>query len=83
MIQLTDNESQGVGAAVAEGAEGVGSGIGTAAEGVGGGIGSIMGGAAMPAAISSGCLCMVLIAGGLFMMSDAGKNVMSKIPGPK
>ena len=42
-----------------------------------------MGGAAMPAAISSGCLCMILIAGGLFMMSDAGKNAMSKIPGPK
>ena len=76
-------ESQGVGGAVAEGAEGVGSGIGGAAEGIGSGIGSIMGGAAMPAAISSGCLCMVLIAGGLFMMSDAGKNVMSKIPGPK
>ena len=78
-----ESESQGVGGAVAEGAEGVGSGIGTAAEGVGSGIGNIMGGAAMPAAISSGCLCMVLIAGGLFMMSDAGKNAMSKIPGPK
>jgi hypothetical protein len=78
-----ESESQGIGGAVAEGAEGVGSGIGTAAEGVGSGIGNIMGGAAMPAAISSGCLCMVLIAGGLFMMSDAGKNAMSKIPGPK
>lgn len=76
-------ESQGVGGAVAEGAEGIGSGVGSAAEGIGSGIGSIMGGAAMPAAISSGCLCMVLIAGGLFMMSDAGKNAMSKIPGPK
>jgi len=76
-------ESQGVGGAVAEGAEGIGSGIGGAAEGIGSGVGSIMGGAAMPAAISSGCLCMVLIAGGLFMMSDAGKNAMSKIPGPK
>ena len=76
-------ESQGVGGAVGEAAEGVGSGIGGAAEGIGSGVGSIMGGAAMPAAISSGCLCMVLIAGGLFMMSDAGKNAMSKIPGPK
>lgn len=76
-------ESQGVGGAVAEGAEGIGSGVGTAAEGIGSGVGNIMGGAAMPAAISSGCLCMVLIAGGLFMMSDAGKNAMSKIPGPK
>lgn len=73
-------ESQGVGGAVAEGAEGIGSGVGTAAEGIGSGIGNIMGGAAMPAAISSGCLCMVLIAGGLFMMSDAGKNAISKIP---
>jgi len=73
-------ESQGVGGAVAEGAEGIGSGIGGAAEGIGSGVGSIMGGAAMPAAISSGCLCMVLIAGGLFMMSDAGKNAISKIP---
>ena len=79
----TDSESQGIGGAVAEGAEGIGSGVGTAAEGLGSGIGSIMGGAAMPAAISSGCLCMVLIAGGLFMMSDAGKNAISKIPGPK
>ena len=78
-----ETESQGVGGAVGEAAEGVGSGIGGAAEGIGSGIGSIMGGAAMPAAISSGCLCMVLIAGGLFMMSDAGKNAMSKIPGPK
>jgi len=78
-----ETESQGVGGAVGEAAEGVGSGVGTAAEGIGSGVGSIMGGAAMPAAISSGCLCMVLIAGGLFMMSDAGKNAMSKIPGPK
>ncbi len=78
-----ETESQGVGGAVGEAAEGVGSGIGGAAEGIGSGIGSIMGGAAMPAAISSGCLCMVLIAGGLFMMSDAGKNAISKIPGPK
>jgi len=78
-----ETESQGVGGAVGEAAEGVGSGIGGAAEGIGSGVGSIMGGAAMPAAISSGCLCMVLIAGGLFMMSDAGKNAMSKIPGPK
>ncbi len=78
-----ETESQGIGGAVAEGAEGIGSGVGTAAEGIGSGIGNIMGGAAMPAAISSGCLCMVLIAGGLFMMSDAGKNAMSKIPGPK
>lgn len=78
-----ESESQGVGGAVAEGAEGIGSGVGTAAEGIGSGVGNIMGGAAMPAAISSGCLCMVLIAGGLFMMSDAGKNAMSKIPGPK
>lgn len=73
-------ESQGVGGAVAEGAEGIGSGVGTAAEGIGSGVGNIMGGAAMPAAISSGCLCMILIAGGLFMMSDAGKNAISKIP---
>lgn len=78
-----ESESQGIGGAVGEAAEGVGSGVGTAAEGIGSGIGNIMGGAAMPAAISSGCLCMVLIAGGLFMMSDAGKNAMSKIPGPK
>lgn len=78
-----ETESQGVGGAVGEAAEGVGSGVGTAAEGVGSGIGSALGGAAMPAAISSGCLCMVLIAGGLFMMSDSGKNAMSKIPGPK
>ena len=78
-----ETESQGVGGAVGEAAEGVGSGVGTAAEGIGSGVGNIMGGAAMPAAISSGCLCMVLIAGGLFMMSDAGKNAMSKIPGPK
>ena len=78
-----ETESQGIGGAVGEAAEGVGSGVGTAAEGIGSGVGSIMGGAAMPAAISSGCLCMVLIAGGLFMMSDAGKNAMSKIPGPK
>ena len=78
-----ETESQGVGGAVGEAAEGVGSGIGGAAEGIGSGVGSIMGGAAMPAAISSGCLCMVLIAGGLFMMSDAGKNAISKIPGPK
>ena len=78
-----ETESQGVGGAVGEAAEGVGSGIGGAAEGIGSGIGSIMGGAGMPAAISSGCLCMVLIAGGLFMMSDAGKNAISKIPGPK
>ena len=78
-----ESESQGIGWAVGEAAEGVGSGVGTAAEGIGSGIGNIMGGAAMPAAISSGCLCMVLIAGGLFMMSDAGKNAMSKIPGPK
>lgn len=78
-----ETESQGIGGAVAEGAEGIGSGVGTAAEGIGSGVGNIMGGAAMPAAISSGCLCMVLIAGGLFMMSDAGKNAMSKIPGPK
>jgi len=87
-------ESQGIGGAVAEGAEGIGTGVGTAAEGVGGGIGgaaeglgsgigSALGGAAMPAAISSGCLCMILIAGGLFMMSDAGKNAISKIPAPK
>jgi hypothetical protein len=76
-------ESQGVGGAVGEAAEGVGSGVGTAAEGIGSGVGNILGGAAMPAAISSGCLCMILIAGGLFMMSDAGKNAMSKIPGPK
>jgi len=78
-----ETESQGIGGAVGEAAEGVGSGVGTAAEGIGSGVGNIMGGAAMPAAISSGCLCMVLIAGGLFMMSDAGKNAMSKIPGPK
>ena len=78
-----ESESQGIGGAVGEAAEGVGSGVGTAAEGIGSGIGNIMGGAAMPAAISSGCLCMVLIAGGLFMMSDAGKNAMNKIPGPK
>lgn len=78
-----ESENQGIGGAVGEAAEGVGSGVGTAAEGVGSGIGSALGGAAMPAAISSGCLCMVLIAGGLFMMSDAGKNAMSKIPGPK
>lgn len=78
-----ETESQGVGGAVGEAAEGVGSGVGTAAEGIGSGVGSALGGAAMPAAISSGCLCMVLIAGGLFMMSDAGKNAMSKIPGPK
>ena len=78
-----ETESQGVGGAVGEAAEGVGSGVGTAAEGIGSGVGNIMGGAAMPAAISSGCLCMVLIAGGLFMMSDSGKNAMSKIPGPK
>ena len=78
-----ESESQGIGGAVGEAAEGVGSGIGGAAEGIGSGIGSIMGGAAMPAAISSGCLCMILIAGGLFMMSDMGKNTMSKIPGPK
>ena len=78
-----ETESQGIGGAVGEAAEGVGSGVGTAAEGIGSGVGNIMGGAAMPAAISSGCLCMVLIAGGLFMMSDAGKNAISKIPGPK
>lgn len=78
-----ETESQGVGGAVGEAAEGVGSGVGTAAEGIGSGVGSALGGAAMPAAISSGCLCMVLIAGGLFMMSDSGKNAMSKIPGPK
>ena len=78
-----ETESQGIGGAVGEAAEGVGSGVGTAAEGIGSGVGNIMGGAAMPAAISSGCLCMVLIAGGLFMMSDSGKNAMSKIPGPK
>lgn len=75
-----ETESQGIGGAVGEAAEGVGSGVGTAAEGIGSGVGNIMGGAAMPAAISSGCLCMVLIAGGLFMMSDAGKNAISKIP---
>jgi len=76
----SESESQGIGGAVGEAAEGVGSGVGTAAEGIGSGVGNIMGGAAMPAAISSGCLCMILIAGGLFMMSDAGKNAISKIP---
>lgn len=76
----SESESQGIGGAVGEAAEGVGSGVGTAAEGIGSGVGSALGGAAMPAAISCGCLCMVLIAGGLFMMSDAGKNAISKIP---
>ena len=75
--------AEGVGSGIGGAAEGVGSGIGGAAEGIGSGIGSALGGAALPAAISSGCLCMILIAGGLFMMSDAGKNAMSKIPGPK
>ena len=76
----SESESQGIGGAVAEGAEGIGSGVGTAAEGIGSGVGNIMGGAAMPAAISSGCLCMILIAGGLFMSSNSGKNLISKIP---
>ena len=75
-----ETENQGIGGAVGEAAEGVGTGVGTAAEGIGSGVGNIMGGAAMPAAISSFCLCMILIAGGLFMSSNAGKNMISKIP---
>ena len=75
-----ESENQGIGGAVGEAAEGVGTGVGTAAEGIGSGVGNIMGGAAMPAAISSFCLCMILIAGGLFMSSNAGKNMISKIP---
>ena len=76
-------ESQGVGGAVAEGAEGVGVVSEVRLKVLGSGIGSIMGGAAMPALYHLGVCVWFSLRGGLFMMSDAGKNVMSKIPGPK
>ena len=62
--QSTSQESQGVGGAVAEGAEGIGKGLS-----------DIMSGAAMPSMISGVVLCVLCVAILAFSMSPAGQSL--------
>ncbi len=80
-----EQEQQGVGGAVAEGAKGIGSGVGTAAkgvgegvggaaEGVGSGIGNAFSAGSAPSIASAVVSCIMVIAVGAFAMSPAGQN---------
>ena len=68
--QAAKQESQGVGAAVGEGAEGIGKGVS-----------SIMSGAAMPSAVSAVVSCVCCVALLAFGMSPAGQSLSKNAGG--